>query len=306
MRFAFLPFALCFWLWPEPVAQEPFVAVGIWYAGPSVQPPAAGTGDVETLRRDLTRIRRAGFNAVTTWITWRDGEPKAGGYALAAAERLIAAAAEADLKVLPVVFTEPAPAWASAEAGAGDRFLAYVSKRLSLQPGVVRVREHTPVMDDGPGRIQVAAGSVLDARLAMWSAIARGAREVAFLGAGNTVGPAVLALGETAGVITRNQALFAPLRLRTGGVSGVTAGGGAPVDVRMLESDDALMIIGMNYAAAPRKATITFAADIPEAIWQNMETGTSVNFVMGQGGPFLEHTFAPRDALVLMIRKRPR
>jgi hypothetical protein len=28
--------------------------------------------------------------------------------------------------------------------------------------------------------------------------------------------------------------------------------------------------------------------------------------VMGKGGPVLDHTFAPRDALVLMIRKKLR
>jgi hypothetical protein len=55
-----------------------------------------------------------------------------------------------------------------------------------------------------------------------------------------------------------------------------------------------------------QKITINFTADIPEAIWQNLETSTSVNFVMGRSGPFLEHTFSPRDTLVLMIRKKLR
>ena len=76
--------------------------------------------------------------------------------------------------------------------------------------------------------------------------------------------------------------------------------------MRLLESAEALMIIGLNEAPAPRTVTIRFAADIPEAIWQNLETGTSVSFVMGKDGPFLEYTFGPRDALVLMIRKRRR
>jgi hypothetical protein len=74
----------------------------------------------------------------------------------------------------------------------------------------------------------------------------------------------------------------------------------------MLESPDTLMIIGLNYAASPRTATIRFSPDIPEAIWQNLETGAAVSVVMGPKGPFLEHTFAPRDALVLMIRKQLR
>jgi hypothetical protein len=66
------------------------------------------------------------------------------------------------------------------------------------------------------------------------------------------------------------------------------------------------MIIGLNYSAALRKATISFSPEIPEAIWQNLETGTAVNFVMGSTGPVLEHTFGPRDALVLVIRKKLR
>ena len=64
------------------------------------------------------------------------------------------------------------------------------------------------------------------------------------------------------------------------------------------------MIVGLNYAPAPRTVTVSFAPDIPEAIWQNLETGTAVSFVMGKTGPFLEYTFGPRDALVLVIRKR--
>ena len=48
---------------------------------------------------------------------------------------------------------------------------------------------------------------------------------------------------------------------------------------------------------------MTFSRDTPEAIWQNMETGASVNFVAGPDGPTYTHSFAPRDVLVLMIRK---
>lgn len=139
----------------------------------------------------------------------------------------------------------------------------------------------------------------------MWSQIARGARRVAFAGSATTWSPDVLALGETAGVITRNEALFAPLRPREGGVLGISSTGGGPgVEVRLLESDEALMIVGLNYAATPKTVTISFAADIPEAMWQNLETGTAISFVMGKTGPSLEYAFGPRDALVLMIRKR--
>ena len=74
--------------------------------------------------------------------------------------------------------------------------------------------------------------------------------------------------------------------------------------MRLLESSEALLIIGLNHAPEPQKVTIVFAPDIPEAIWQNLETGNAMDFVMGKTGPSLEYTFGPRDALVLMIRKR--
>ena len=57
-------------------------------------------------------------------------------------------------------------------------------------------------------------------------------------------------------------------------------------------------------AAASGTAKVTLPADIPEAMWQNLETGTAISFVMGKTGPSLEYAFGPRDALVLMIRKR--
>jgi hypothetical protein len=51
---------------------------------------------------------------------------------------------------------------------------------------------------------------------------------------------------------------------------------------------------------------MTFAPDTQEAIWQNMETGSAVNFVAGPDGPTHTYWFRPRDALVLMIRKTVR
>jgi hypothetical protein len=287
-------------------AEEPFVAVGVWYAGPGAQAPATATSDVAALRRDLAIIRKAGFNSITTWIEWRAAEPTRGDYALAGLERLIAVAAEADLKAVVLVFVDPAPAWSGGHADAAGEFVEYVRKRLSLQRAVIEVARHTAAASAPPARIPVTASTAPGARLVMWSAIARGERRVAFAGASDPVGRDVLWLGETAGVITRNQALFAPLRPRSGGVADVTAESGAAVEIKLLESADALMIIGLNYAPSPRKATITFAREIPEAIWQNLETGAAVSFVMGKNGPVLEHTFAPRDALVLMIRKQLR
>ena len=75
------------------------------------------------------------------------------------------------------------------------------------------------------------------------------------------------------------------------------------VEARVLESADAMVVIGLNHSDAPHKVTLEFAPDMPEAIWQNMESGAAVNFVAGPEGPLYTHTFAPRDVLVLMIRK---
>jgi hypothetical protein len=80
------------------------------------------------------------------------------------------------------------------------------------------------------------------------------------------------------------------------------AGHGA-VETRFLESADVLMLIALNHADSSQKVTMTFAPDVQEAIWQNMETGAGVSFVAGPTGPSYNYWFAPKDALVLMIRK---
>ena len=178
----------------------------------------------------------------------------------------------------------------------------YAARRLSLLPGVLAVEPRAPASASTPARIPVQPGSAVEARLALWEAIARGARHVAFAPAGGALVSA-LALGETAGVITRNEALFGSLRPRAGGVTGIDGDGAPDVAVHLLESSHALMIIGLNRAPQPRPVTIRFGADVPEAIWQNLETGTAMAFVMGSAGPTLEYTFGPRDALVLVIRK---
>ena len=78
------------------------------------------------------------------------------------------------------------------------------------------------------------------------------------------------------------------------------------VETRFLESSDVLMLIGLNHADTPQRVKMTFTPDTQEAIWQNMETGSAVNFVAGPDGPTYTYSFQPRDALVLMIRKNVR
>jgi hypothetical protein len=85
-------------------------------------------------------------------------------------------------------------------------------------------------------------------------------------------------------------------------VSGATA----PIETRFLESSEATVLVAINYADTPQKATLTFPPDTPEAIWLNLETGASINFVAGPDGPTYTHSFAPRDVVVLMIKKEYR
>src|SRR5215203_401545 len=106
MLSALLPLVCSLLLTPQQAQPEPFIAIGIWYGGGEAQPPATGATDLETVRSELALIRRAGFNSITTWIDWRDAEPKRGAYAFAAIERLIAAATQSDLKVEVRVFTD--------------------------------------------------------------------------------------------------------------------------------------------------------------------------------------------------------
>ena len=294
-------------LTPQQAQVEPFIPVGLWYAGHGVKPPEAGVADLETARAEFAVIRRAGFNSITTWINWRDVEPKRGSYALATTERLIAAAAQSDLKVDVRVFTDKPPEWSSTVEADRARFVSYALARLRLLPQVTSVAaaDHAGDLDKAI-KVGRNARTPIEARMDFWAAVSRGAQRVTFLDADGGAGPSVLSLGETIGIVTRNQALFVPLRPRAGGIREVVGANGAPVDVKLLESPDALLIVAVNFSPSVQKVTINFTPEIPEAIWQNLETTTSVNFVMGRGGPFLEHTFTPRDTLVLMIRKKLR
>jgi hypothetical protein len=81
---------------------------------------------------------------------------------------------------------------------------------------------------------------------------------------------------------------------------------GQLVEARFLESADAMLLVAMNHGSTPRKVTFTFGPDVPEAIWQNMESGAAVNFVQGAEGPTYTRTLAGRDVLVLVRGKRLR
>ena len=159
------------------------------------------------------------------------------------------------------------------------------------------------------GRMVVEARTPPDnVRETAWTLLAKGARGVVFEDwAALQQNTAALAEASAfAETITRNMALYAPLRRveQTGARAITITGGQDNVEARWLESSDALLLIAVNHGAEPLKVTLTFPRDVPEAVWQNMLSGGSVNFVAGPTGPFYEHVFPPHDVLVLMIRKR--
>jgi hypothetical protein len=281
-------------------AAEPFIPVSVWY------PPNA---DVDAMRRDFTLIRNAGFNAVTTWTTWKEGEPRQGVYSLLGIDRVIAVAAENDLKVLVQVLSAPAPSWAGDVPNLdASRFFDYVRRRVASQTSVVAVDQTSSAPTTGEFRAIVDGGegsvSVRKARKLLWSALTDGVSRFGVMDRSTPASQSVLTLGGVAGVIARNAALFAPLKPRRLTAGDVTIDGEGPVTVSVLESMQALVIVAFNHATAVRKMRITFAPGFPEAIWQNMEEGTTVNLVAGPRGPFLDYTFAPEDVLVLAIAKR--
>jgi beta-galactosidase len=75
------------------------------------------------------------------------------------------------------------------------------------------------------------------------------------------------------------------------------------VEARLLENERAFAIIAINHDEAPQRATIRLPRELPSAEWQNLETGEGVVFVRRGARAELEHRFAPRDVLVLVIRK---
>ena len=83
-------------------------------------------------------------------------------------------------------------------------------------------------------------------------------------------------------------------------------GGGGLMEARFLESSDAVMLIALNHADTPKTATLRFGTGVPEAIWQNIETGTEVSFVQDARGPIYTRTFAAKDVVVLVRGKKLR
>ncbi len=164
-----------------------------------------------------------------------------------------------------------------------------------------------PVSLPGIALIAVAADARGDViRQRAWVELGRGSRGVLFDGWISLLknADALDAAAAFADVVTRNAALFAPLTpsSRTVRVDAPPADAFAT----FLESADAIVLIAANRTDGDKRFTLTFSADTPEAIWQNMETGAAVNFVAGPDGPAYTRAFPPYEVVVLAIRKRYR
>ena len=158
---------------------------------------------------------------------------------------------------------------------------------------------------DGIGVVTVRPDSTaVQVRQDAWILVGRGYRGVLF-DSWTTLrqnADVLEAAASFADVITRNSALFAPLRLssRTVGIDPATP----DIFARFVESDEAMLLVAANPTDTVQRVTFKFAPDTPEAIWQNMESGSAVNFVAGPEGPIYDRTFTPHDVIVLMIRKQ--
>jgi hypothetical protein len=181
------------------------------------------------------------------------------------------------------------------------RDLRVVPLTALMDPG----REPMPIPSAGLASVTTFR-SAREVRLNAWHEVAKGARGILFdPGMPYTQKEDALdAAAEFADNITRNAALFAPLRPRESATDVRIEGAPGAIDARFLESNVALVLIAVNPTPDTHRVTLKFSSDIPEAIWQNMETGAAVNFVASADGPTYTRTFTPFDVIVLMIRKQ--
>lgn len=209
-----------------------------------------------------------------------------------------------------------------AGAAPGGHLDELFGAREKTGPGMTPVPMIGATDLDGPlaplARKPIAAGSVaapLEVTnprtrvLARVPSVRGGPGDPALVMSRNGAGVAVLAASSPAAAFDGD-----PDGARSGGelLGGLAALAGVEPEVRIhpagaaearfLESRSALLFIAINHADEPREVTMMFPPEIPEAIWQNMETGNAVHFVAGAHGPTHTHRFAPRDVLVLMIK----
>jgi hypothetical protein len=171
-----------------------------------------------------------------------------------------------------------------------------------------------PVPPDRPAAVIAVSheSSGGDVTVAAWSVLAGGGAGAILFSDWRTLlanPDALTAASQFAEAVGRNATLYAPLRpvdaaagTRRVRVTGDTEA----VGVTLLESAEALVIIGANRGTREARVTMTFSPDVPEAIWQNMLAGGAVSFVATPDGPEYERVFPPHDVLVLAIRKTRR
>ncbi len=164
-----------------------------------------------------------------------------------------------------------------------------------------------PKMAEGIGLVTVGKdATAAQVRQEAWILVGRGYRGVLF-DSWTTLRlneEALAAAASFADVVTRNSALFAPLRQSSRAVS--VDPPTSDIVARFVESDEAVLLVAANVTDSVQRVTLKFGPDTPEAIWQNMESGSAINFVAGPEGPIYGRTFSPHDVVVLMIRKQYR
>jgi hypothetical protein len=131
-----------------------------------------------------------------------------------------------------------------------------------------------------------------------WAAVQDGARVIAFAVDGSARSRSLLEAGAFASVVSSNARLFLAIKP----VEGARADG-STVEARLFKAGHALVLIALNHSDEPRDATIALPEGSPLAEWVNLETGEVAYFDRAPGGVSRRHRFAPRDALVLVIRK---
>jgi beta-galactosidase len=93
---------------------------------------------------------------------------------------------------------------------------------------------------------------------------------------------------------------------RAAGVSPRVKVDGAPgwIESRLMESERALLMIGINHDTVAHRVSIELPPDAPAGEWLNLETGESIPLAGRTGaGPAFQYEFKPRDVLVLLARK---
>lgn len=131
-----------------------------------------------------------------------------------------------------------------------------------------------------------------------WSAVQKGARGVAFRAEAGSRSAAIQTAGAFATVVTSNSQLFLAIKPVDGARTDEST-----VEARLFQAGQALVLIALNHADQPRDATITLPEGSPLAEWVNLETGEVAYFDRAPGATSRRHRFAPRDVLVLVIRR---